>query len=277
VVDLRDVNAYGEGHVAGALNVWIDSPQFAERVAGLVPAGAPLLLMGAPSDFDRAVIALSRVGVDEVAGFLQWGMVEWRSEALPAETVTQITVHDLADWLEQGRDVPVIDVREPAEWDEGHIASAMSLPMFEAVARRAEVPTGRTCAVVCAGGLRSSAVIGSLKRLGLGPFVNVTGGMAAWVKAGYSVSRETALAVDTVPPAGGAGIVVDCRGLSCPWPSMKLAKAIVDVPPGGRLEVLATDPGAHADLDAFTRRNGHTIVERSESQGVQRFLVQRAR
>ena len=48
VVDLRDVNAYGEGHVAGALNVWIDSPQFAERVAGLVPTGAPLLLMGAP-------------------------------------------------------------------------------------------------------------------------------------------------------------------------------------------------------------------------------------
>ena len=136
VVDLRDVNAYGEGHVAGALNVWIDSPQFAERVAGMVPTGAPLLLMGAPSDFDRAVVALSRVGVDEVAGFLQWGMVEWRSEALPSETVPQITAHDLAAWLEQGRDVPVIDVREPAEWDEGHIAGAISLPMFEAVARR---------------------------------------------------------------------------------------------------------------------------------------------
>ena len=132
---------------------------------------------------------------------------------------------------------------------------------------------------MCAGGLRSSAVIGALKRHGLGPFVNVTGGMAAWVKAGYSVTRETAPAVDTAPPMAtdGPGNVVDCRGLSCPWPSMKLAKAIVDVPPGGRLEVLATDPGAHADLDAFTRRNGHTIVERSESEGVQRFVVQRAR
>lgn len=280
VVDLRDVNAYGEGHVAGALNVWIDSPQFAERVAGLVPPGAPLLLMGAPSDFDRAVVALSRVGVDEVAGFLQWGMVEWRSEALPSETVPQITAHDLAAWLEQGRDVPVIDVREPAEWDEGHIASAISLPMFEAVARLDEVPRGTTAAVVCAGGLRSSAVIGSLKRHGLGPFVNVSGGMAAWVKAGYSVTRENPPAVDTVVGASAnatGGVVVDCRGLSCPWPSMKLAKAIGDVPSGGRLEVLATDPGAHADLDAFTRRNGHTIVERSESEGVQRFIVQRAR
>ena len=83
----------------------------------------------------------------------------------------QITVHDLAAWLEQGRDVAVIDVREPSEWDDGHIDGALHLPMFEAVARRAEVPDGRPIAVVCAGGLRSSAVISALKRQGLGPFV----------------------------------------------------------------------------------------------------------
>ena len=52
--------------------------------AGLAPAGTPILLMGAPSDVDRAVTTLSRVGVDEIVGFLQWGMVEWRSEALPS-------------------------------------------------------------------------------------------------------------------------------------------------------------------------------------------------
>ena len=57
---------------------------------------------------------------------------------------------------------------------------------------------------------------------------------------------------------------------------MKLAKAIVDVAPGALLEVLATDPGAPADLDAFVKRTGHRIVERSEAGGVLRFLVQRA-
>jgi len=57
---------------------------------------------------------------------------------------------------------------------------------------------------------------------------------------------------------------------------MKLAKAITEVPPGGLLEVLATDPGAPADLDAFTKRTGHRVVERSESGGVLRFIVQRA-
>ena len=62
--------------------------------------------------------------------------------------------------------------------------------MFEAVARRAEVPDGRPKAVLCAGGLRSSAVIGALQRHGLEGFHNVTGGMSAWVKAGYGVTRR---------------------------------------------------------------------------------------
>jgi rhodanese-related sulfurtransferase len=62
--------------------------------------------------------------------------------------------------------------------------------MFEAVARRAEIPDGRPRAVLCAGGLRSSAVIGALQRHGLGGLHNVTGGMSAWVKAGYGVARR---------------------------------------------------------------------------------------
>src|SRR5438094_1626077 len=80
VVDLRDPGTYGESHIPGALNVWIDSPQFAERVAWAVPTGVPLLLLApGPSDLERAVQALSRVGVDEVAGYLHWGMIEWKS------------------------------------------------------------------------------------------------------------------------------------------------------------------------------------------------------
>jgi glyoxylase-like metal-dependent hydrolase (beta-lactamase superfamily II)/rhodanese-related sulfurtransferase len=192
VVDLRDPTTFGEGHVPGAINVWIDGPQFAERVSWFVPAGAPVLLVTpGPSDLDRATQALSRVGVDDVQGFLQWGMIEWRSEGLPVETVPQITVHDLEQWIEDGRNLEIIDVREPAEWTEGHIAGARHVPMLEAVERRHELPPDRAKAVLCAGGLRSSAVISALKRHGLGNFYNVAGGMAAWTKAGYAVERPS--------------------------------------------------------------------------------------
>src|SRR5258705_8291969 len=181
VVDLREPGTYGEMHIAGAVNVWIESPQFAARAAGMGRAGAPrLLLAQGPSDLDRAVQALARVGVDEISGFLQWGMIEWRSEGFPIETVPQITVSELAEWLEQGRDVAVIDVREHSEWIDGHIEGAIHPPMLEAAPPRAEAPADRPKAVLCAGGLRSSTAINALKRHGLPGWDKVTRGITAW-------------------------------------------------------------------------------------------------
>ncbi len=193
VVDLRDPGAYGEGHVPSALNVWIESPQFAERVVAFVPSGAPVLFVtDGPSDIERAGHSFARVGVDEVVGFLPRGMTEWRSEGLSIETVPQITVYDLADWIEERPELVVIDVREPFEWLEGHIEGAFHLPMLEAVKRLGEVPSDRPKAVLCAGGLRSSTVISALKRQGIQGWYNVSGGMTAWHKAGYPVTKPGA-------------------------------------------------------------------------------------
>lgn len=70
---------------------------------------------------------------------------------------------------------------------------------------------------------------------------------------------------------------LDCKGLVCPLPVIKLSKAIKAAAQGAVIELLATDPGAVADLEAFERQTGHKVLERSESNGVFRFLVQRAR
>jgi glyoxylase-like metal-dependent hydrolase (beta-lactamase superfamily II)/rhodanese-related sulfurtransferase len=186
VLDVRAPADYGEGHVPGALNVWIESPQFANRAGWFLPSeGAVVLVAGGPSDLTRAVQGLSRIGIDEIAGHLQWGMTEWRTQGLPVATVPQITVHELATLREEHPDLVVIDVREGAEWDEGHIDGAMHLPMGEALRRRAEVPADRPKAVLCAGGLRSSTVISALARSGLDGWYNVAGGMTAWTRAGY--------------------------------------------------------------------------------------------
>lgn len=189
LLDLRDPGTHGEAHPAGALNVWIDGPQFAERVAGFVAPGTRVIgLAQAPSDVEHAVQALSRVGVDDVVGYVQWGMIDWRDAGLPVESVPQITAYDLHSMLEAG-EVVVIDVREPFEWLEGHVPGALHVPMFEAVARAGELPADRPKAVVCAGGVRSSATISALKPRVPGPWFNVTGGMAAWLKAGYGVTK----------------------------------------------------------------------------------------
>jgi tRNA 2-thiouridine synthesizing protein A len=68
---------------------------------------------------------------------------------------------------------------------------------------------------------------------------------------------------------------LDTKGLNCPLPILKAKKAIADVPVGGVLEVLATDPGAVGDFEAFCRQTKHELVESSEAAGVYRFLIKR--
>ena len=69
--------------------------------------------------------------------------------------------------------------------------------------------------------------------------------------------------------------VLDAKGLNCPLPILKAKKALKEVPDGGTLEILATDPGAVADFQAFSRTTGNELVEHSEEGGVYRFLIRK--
>jgi hydroxyacylglutathione hydrolase len=170
--------------------VWIESNPFAARVAMMTPPDSRFVLLATgPSDLSRAVQGLGRAGMDDIAGYLQRGMTDWRSEGLPEGRVPQITVHDLATMRDERPELLVVDVREPSEWDEGHIAGAVNVSMGQAVERMGELPADRPKAVICAGGLRSSSAISALQRAGMGDWYNVAGGMREWVKAGYPVIR----------------------------------------------------------------------------------------
>ena len=66
---------------------------------------------------------------------------------------------------------------------------------------------------------------------------------------------------------------LDAKGLNCPLPILKAKKALSTLPPGGTLEVLATDPGAVKDFEAFARTTGHELVESSTEGNVFRFVL----
>ena len=70
--------------------------------------------------------------------------------------------------------------------------------------------------------------------------------------------------------------VLDAKGLNCPLPILKAKKALKDVPVGGTLEILATDPGSVADFQAFSRQTGNELLEHNEEGGVYRFLLRRS-
>jgi tRNA 2-thiouridine synthesizing protein A len=68
---------------------------------------------------------------------------------------------------------------------------------------------------------------------------------------------------------------LDLRGLSCPMPIVKSARAIRDLNPQDLLEVLATDPGSVPDFTAWCRSTGNELVTTSEDDGVFRFVIRK--
>jgi tRNA 2-thiouridine synthesizing protein A len=69
--------------------------------------------------------------------------------------------------------------------------------------------------------------------------------------------------------------ILDAKGLNCPLPILRAKKALAEVAAGGTLEVLATDPGAVADFQAFCRTTGNELVESSNDGKVYKFLIKK--
>lgn len=66
---------------------------------------------------------------------------------------------------------------------------------------------------------------------------------------------------------------LDVKGLNCPLPILKAKKALKEVPAGGTLEILSTDPGSVADFEAFCRQTGNVLLEQSTDDSTYRFLI----
>ncbi len=66
---------------------------------------------------------------------------------------------------------------------------------------------------------------------------------------------------------------LDAKGMNCPLPILKARKALKEVPAGGTLEILATDPGSVADFQAFCRQTGNVLVEHSLDDDIYRFII----
>ncbi len=68
---------------------------------------------------------------------------------------------------------------------------------------------------------------------------------------------------------------VDARGLNCPLPILRTKKALNDMVGGQVLRILATDPAAVRDFQAFAKQTGHELLQQVERDGVFTFLLRR--
>jgi rhodanese-related sulfurtransferase len=86
-------------------------------------------------------------------------------------------------------DLHLLDVREPDEWQAGHITGSQHIPLGQLRERLAEVPKDRTILAVCRHGNRSDAATRGLRTLGY-TVENLEGGVTAWKQAGLPLQAE---------------------------------------------------------------------------------------
>lgn len=190
-LDVRSPEAFGGGHIPGAINVDLHGGQFGTRAAWVIPPDVDVALVTETAeDFDTALADLIAVGQDKVAGYLLGGMRAWDTSGRLIETLPQMSVEDLHRRLETSdKSIQVIDVRERSEWDENHIQGAIHIPFHQLREHLNDVPSNKPLATICGGGTRSSIAASILKAEGFEP-VNVMGGIDAWNSAGYEVWKS---------------------------------------------------------------------------------------
>ena len=74
-----------------------------------------------------------------------------------------------------------------------------------------------------------------------------------------------------------ADLVLDCKGVLCPMPVIRVSQAIKTIGVGQILEVQTTDPGSRPDMEAWTKQTGHELLASREASGVYTFYVRRTK
>jgi glyoxylase-like metal-dependent hydrolase (beta-lactamase superfamily II) len=191
VLDTRSAAEYGAGHVPGSLHIG-QSGQLASWAGALVSPQVPIVLVAEDEErMGETRTRLARVGLENVAGYLAGGIRAWDEAKRPLARTEQITVDELHARIAEDPKLQVVDVRRPAEWKDGHIATARHLPLNELSGLAPSLDRSRPVAAVCAGGYRSSIATSLLERLGFPRITNVVGGMAAWTGAKYELAKSS--------------------------------------------------------------------------------------
>lgn len=215
LIDVREVSEYEEGHIPGAINIPIRT--LAQNLE-FIPTDQPVWIYCQSGwRAGMAVSALRMMGYDNVLAYPPgWGGWSAAGEEVSTEAVEAQSFGDpgLQPELVEAVDtflstIPegyyvvrsveevkeataagaaLVDVREPAEYEEGYIEEALSIPIRELVSTEVEIPSDTNVIVYCKSGFRASLALPVLHVLGYDNVKGFPGSFNAWVEAGEAIT-----------------------------------------------------------------------------------------
>lgn len=188
-LDVRPADQFAAGHVSGSVNIPL-SGQFASWAGTVLGLHSnPVLIADSSEQVGEARMRLARVGIEELAGYLEDGPAGWSKTGFELQQLPQITVQGLQEQL-KASGLKVLDVRREPEWQAGHIGQAVWWPLDKFKAGLPPVDEQAPLAIHCKSGYRSMIACSMLQRAGYRNVINVLGGFDAWQQAGLPVENR---------------------------------------------------------------------------------------
>jgi glyoxylase-like metal-dependent hydrolase (beta-lactamase superfamily II)/rhodanese-related sulfurtransferase len=196
IVDVRTDMQFDEAHIPDAICNPAVRAGFGTKLAWIAAGEGEIVFVGRDDhDALRAADLAAAVGIDRFGGYLSGGMTSWREDKRPVTRLERMTVEELHAALAGGEDIQVLDVREQAEHDAGHIPGSLLLPYHDIRAWPEELDVNRPVAPVCSSGQRSAFAASLLLRYGGTRVIHVAdGGVGTWARHGWRVEQPQAAA-----------------------------------------------------------------------------------
>jgi hydroxyacylglutathione hydrolase len=183
ILDTRDNQIFHKGFIPQSINIGLNG-DFAPWVGALiVDVKQALLLVTDEGKEEETVTRLSRVGFDNLLGYLKGGFPAWQQSGKDVDIVDRISAERFEEKIKQGED-KVIDVRKEAEYASEHVSEAYNKPLSYINEWIKSIDPKEHFFLHCAGGYRSMMAASILQARGYRNFTEIAGGFGAISKTG---------------------------------------------------------------------------------------------
>ena len=190
IIDVRHQFEFVKGFIPQSIFIGLGGT-FAPWVGALVKDIHQPILLVVPDNMEKETITrLSRVGFDNVLGYLSGGFEAWKTSGKEIDTLPSVPANVLEQQID--KDALVFDVRRPGEYEAEHIENVPSTPLDFLNDHISEFPTNKDFYVHCAGGYRSVIAASILKARGYSKVIDVAGGYGAIKKTNIKRTQATA-------------------------------------------------------------------------------------
>jgi hydroxyacylglutathione hydrolase len=182
VLDTRDPNDFGAGHLRGSINIGL-AGRYAEFAGGVIQPESKIVLVTDTGLERESKIRLARIGYDNVVGHLETPLAVFADNPDEVGHGARMDVAELKAALAADSGIQLVDIRQPGETANGIIEGALEVPLTRLNEQLAGLDVSKQTIIYCAGGFRSSIAASRMRLAGFADVTDLLGGYGAWSAA----------------------------------------------------------------------------------------------